>query len=130
MELAADTEMHIDTGEVHEYGTHTIVHSRANLLVSAILSMPWSDISQAAIVTGICGAFGVFYTLIVIRRAGRTRNDKPEMEDWIWHTVLPLIAYVVLLVSAISMPFNHVPALFGIAAFALLVLFVGIHNAS
>jgi hypothetical protein len=27
------------------------------------------------------------------------------------------------------MPFNHVPALFGVAGFALLVLFVGIHNA-
>jgi hypothetical protein len=51
------------------------------------------------------------------------------MEDWIWHTILPLIAYVTLLVCAIWMPFNHAPALFGIAAFALLVLFVGIHNA-
>jgi hypothetical protein len=129
MALAAETEMNTDTGEVDAFGTPTIVHFCAVLLVSAILSMPWSDISQAAIVTGICGAFGVGYTLIVIRRAGRTRNYKPEMEDWIWHTVLPLIAYVILLVSAISMPFNHFPALFGIAAFALLVLFVGIHNA-
>ena len=67
--------------------------------------------------------------MIVIRRAGRTKNYKPEMEDWIWHTVLPLIAYVTLLVSAIWMPFDHAPALFGIATFALLVLFIGIHNA-
>jgi amino acid transporter len=129
MALVAETEVSTDTGEVDAFGTPTIVHFCAVLLVSAILSMPWSAISQAAIVVGLCGAFGVGYTLIVIRRAGRTRNYKPETEDWIWHAVLPLIAYVVLLVSAISMPFNHVPALFGIAAFALLVLFVGIHNA-
>jgi amino acid transporter len=129
MALAAETESRTDTGEVDAFGTPTIVHFCGVLLVSAILSMPWSDISQAAIVTGICGAFGVGYTLIVIRRARRTRNYKPEMEDWIWHAVLPLIAYLTLLVSAVSMPFNHVPALFGIAAFALLVLFVGIHNA-
>jgi len=60
------------------------VHFCAVLLVSAILSMPWSDISQAAIVTGISGALGVGYSVIVIRRARRTQNYKPEMEDWIW----------------------------------------------
>jgi amino acid transporter len=129
MALAAETESRTDSGEVDAFGTPTIVHFCAVLLVSAILSMPWSEISQAAIVTGVCGVFGVCYSLIVIRRAGRTRNYKPEMEDWIWHTVLPLIAYIILLGCAIWMPFNHVPALFGIATFALLVLFVGIHNA-
>jgi amino acid transporter len=129
MALAAETEMNTDTGEVDAFGTPTIVHFCAVLLVSAILSMPWQKISQAAIVAGICGALGVGYTLIVIRRARRTRNYKPETEDWIWHSILPFIAYATLLVSAASMPFNHVPALFGIAAFALLVLFVGIHNA-
>jgi hypothetical protein len=129
MALAAETEMNTDTGEVDAFGTPTIVHFCAVLLVSAILSMPWPEISQAAIVAGICGALGVGYTLIVIRRARRTKNYKPEMEDWIWHTMLPLVAYVTLLVSATSMPFNHIPAFFGIAAFALLLLFIGIHNA-
>jgi hypothetical protein len=129
MALVAETESASDTGEVDAFGTPTIVHFCVVLLVSAILSMPWPEISQAAIVVGICGAFGVVYSLIVIRRARRTKNYKPEMEDWIWHCVLPLIAYVTLLVSAASLPFNHVPAFFGIAAFALLVLFIGIHNA-
>jgi hypothetical protein len=129
MALAAETEMNTDTGEVDAFGTPTIVHFCAVLLVSAILSMPWYWISQAATVVGICGAFGVGYTLIVIRRAGRTRNYKPETEDWIWHAMLPLVAYITLLISAAWMPLNHVPALFGIAVFALLILFVGIHNA-
>jgi len=129
MALVAETESRTDTGEVDAFGTPTIVHFCAVLLVSAILSMPWSEISQAAVVTGICGAFGVGYTLIVLRRARRTQNYKPELEDWIWHTVLPFIAYLTLLISAISLPFDRVPALFGIAGFALVVLFVGIHNA-
>jgi hypothetical protein len=129
MALVADFSPRADTGEVDAFGTPTIVHFCAVLLVSAILSMPWSDILHPAIVTGICGAFGVGYTLIVMRRAGRTQNYKPEMEDWIWHAALPFIAYLTLLISAAAMPFNHVPALFGVAAFALLVLFVGIHNA-
>jgi hypothetical protein len=129
MALVAETEINTDTGEVDAFGTPTIVHFCAVLLISAILSMPWVDISHAAVVVGVSGALGVGYTVIVIRRARRTRNYKPEMEDWIWHAMLPLIAYLTLLVSAITMPFNHVPAFFGIAAFALLLLFVGIHNA-
>jgi amino acid transporter len=129
MALAAETEMNTDTGEVDAFGTPTIVHFCAVLLVSAILSMPWSEISQAAIAAGICGAFGVGYTLIVLRRARRTRNYKPEMEDWIWHTILPLLAYVTLLISSALIPLNDAPPFFGIAAFALLLLFVGIHNA-
>jgi len=129
MALAAETEMSTDTGEVDAFGTPTIVHFCAVLLVSAILSMPWYWIWQAATVVGVCGVFGVGYTLIVIRRAGRTRNYKPQLEDWIWHAALPLVAYITLLVSAAFMPLDHVPALFGIAAFALLILFVGIHNA-
>ena len=42
MALAAETEMNTDTGEVDAFGTPTIVHFCAVLLVSAILSMPWS----------------------------------------------------------------------------------------
>jgi hypothetical protein len=129
MALVAETQSSADTGEVDAFGTPTIVHFCAVLLISAILSMPWPEISQAAIVAGVCGAFGIGYTLIVIRRARRTRNYKPEMEDWIWHTILPLLGYVTLLICSILIPFNDAPAFFGIAAFALLLLFVGIHNA-
>ena len=86
-------------------------------------------LSQAAVAVGICGVAGIIYSLIVVRRARRTTNYKPEMEDWIWHCVLPLIAYTTLLVGGAALPYRHVPALFGIGVFALILLFVGIHNA-
>jgi hypothetical protein len=54
---------------------------------------------------------------------------KPEMEDWIFHCALPLIAYATLLVSGATLTYRHVPALFGVAVFTLILLFVGIHNA-
>jgi UDP-N-acetylglucosamine enolpyruvyl transferase len=54
---------------------------------------------------------------------------KPELEDWIFHCVLPLIAYATLLVSGAMLTVRHVPALFGVALFSLILLFVGIHNA-
>jgi hypothetical protein len=78
MALAAETESNTDTGEVDAFGTPTIVHFCAVLFVSAILSMPWPEISEAAIVAGISGALGVGYTLIVIRRARGTKNYKPK----------------------------------------------------
>ena len=129
MALLAESDARTDTGEVDAFGTPTIVHFCAVLLVSALLSSPWPELWQAATAVGICGVLGVVYTLIVMRRARRTTNYKPEMEDWIWHVVLPLIAYVTLSLGAATLTLRHVPALFGIAAFALLVLFIGIHNA-
>ena len=45
------------------------------------------------------------------------------------HVLLPLAAYVALVVSA-GVAHNHeCPALFFVAAAALLLLFIGIHNA-
>jgi hypothetical protein len=51
------------------------------------------------------------------------------LEDWLWHTIFPLISYTVLVVAALVLPSNPVPALFGVGAVAVLLLFIGIHNA-
>jgi hypothetical protein len=53
----------------------------------------------------------------------------PVLEDWIWHCTLPLIAYVALVVAALFLQRAPAPSLFVIAGTALLLLFVGIHNA-
>jgi hypothetical protein len=54
---------------------------------------------------------------------------KPVLEDWVFHAVLPLSAYAILLISAcIAAPDVH-DALFGVGGAVLLLLFVGIHNA-
>jgi len=129
MALVADSPTRTDTTTIDTFGTPTVVHFCAVLLVSAILSAPWQALSHAAAAIGICGAAGVVYSLIVVRRARRVTAYKPEMEDWIFHCVLPLVAYVTLLVSAITLTSQQVPALFGVALFTLLLLFVGIHNA-
>lgn len=129
MALVAESPARTDSGEIDAFGTPTIVHFCAVLLVSAILSAPWPELWEAASIVGICGALGIGYTLIVVRRARRTTNYKPELEDWIWHCALPLIAYVTLLAAAATIPLRPVAAFFGIAAFALLLLFIGIHNA-
>jgi hypothetical protein len=129
MALVADSPARTDSGTIDTFGTPTVVHFCAVLLVSSLLSAPWPLLSQAAIAIGICGAAGVVYSLIVVRRARRVTAYKPEMEDWIFHCVLPLVAYATLLVSGVTLTISHTPALFGVALFTLILLFVGIHNA-
>ena len=129
MALVADSPTRADTDTIDTFGTPTVVHFCAVLLVSSILSAPWPALSHASAAVGICGAAGVFYSLIVVRRARHVTAYKPELEDWIFHCVLPLVAYTTLLVSAVTLTFRHVPALFGVALFTLILLFVGIHNA-
>ena len=129
MALVADSPTRADTNTIDTFGTPTVVHFCAVLLVSAILSAPWQALSHASAAVGICGAAGVIYSLIVVRRARRVTAYKPEMEDWIFHCVLPSVAYLTLLASGVTLVFGHVSALFGVALYTLILLFVGIHNA-
>jgi uncharacterized membrane protein len=50
-------------------------------------------------------------------------------EDWLFHFVLPLAAYAILVLSAFAAPSHVREALFGVGTAALLLLFIGIHNA-
>jgi hypothetical protein len=114
---------------IRAFGTPTIVHFSAVVLVSALVSMPWRGPSGAALTVGACGAAGVMYGIIVVRRARRQTDYEPDLEDWTWHGTLPLVSYATLLAAAIIFPRHTVLALFAIGAATLLLLFIGIHNA-
>src|SRR5258706_3313240 len=107
----------------------TIVHFCAVLFISAILSGPWSALSSAALALGACGVAGFVYAVMVVRHTRRQKDYVPVLEDWVWHGALPLIAYAALLGAAVFLRGNPVPSLFAIGGTALLLLFVGIHNA-
>jgi hypothetical protein len=111
------------------FGTPTIVHFCAVLLTSAILSAPWPALSSAGVALGACGVAGIAYAVMVIRHARRQTEYVPVFEDWLWHCALPLIAYAALFVAAVLLQPYPRSSLFVIAATALLLLFVGIHNA-
>jgi hypothetical protein len=111
------------------FGTPTIVHFCSVLLVSAILSAPWHGLSSVGLTLGVCGLVGVVYGIIVVRRARRQTGYRPVWEDWLWHAVLPLVSYALILISAIVLRSYPQRALFVIGATALLLLFIGIHNA-
>ncbi|HEY3991883.1 MAG TPA: hypothetical protein VGM01_03280 [Ktedonobacteraceae bacterium] len=115
------------------FGTPNVVHFCAALFITAVLSAPWQTLSHASLLLllllGCSGLGGVIYIVIVARRARRQTDYQPVLEDWLWHTVFPLVSYIALVVAALMLPDDPAPALFIIAAVTLLFLFIGIHNA-
>src|ERR1041384_4373034 len=65
------------------FGSPNVVHFCAALLVSAILSAPWGDLTPPGIAIAVCGALGFIYSGIVLRRTLRQQEYKPVLEDWI-----------------------------------------------
>ena len=111
------------------FNTPNVVHFCLALLVAAVLSATWQALWQAGVLLGLCGLGGVTYVVIVLRRVRRQKDYQPVMEDWLFHTVFPLVSYTALVVAAILLPGYPAPALFVIAAATVLLLFIGIHNA-
>jgi hypothetical protein len=111
------------------FNTPNVLHFGAALLVAAILSAPWQALWPAGLLLGLSGLGGVTYVIIVFRRARRQTDYQPVLEDWLWHTVFPLVSYTALVVAAILLPGHPALALFVIAAATVLLLFIGIHNA-
>ncbi len=127
--LIAESRTRASARQIDAFGTPTIVHFCAVLLLSAILSAPWQGLSRVSLALGALGLTGVIYGVIVVLRARSQTGYRPVFEDWLWHAMLPLIAYALLLISAILLRSYSHPALFVMGATALLLLFIGIHNA-
>ena len=128
MALIAESSRRSSGREISAFGTPTVIHFCAVLLVAAILSAPWHSLSNVALALGACGLAGVVYGVIVIRQARRQTGYKPVFEDWLWHTVLPFVAYALILIAAGFLTRYSSRLLFLVALAVLLLLFVGIHN--
>src|SRR5437763_7342406 len=122
--LVMGTRVRRSSGTLGAFGTPNVVHFGIALLVAAILSAPWQALWNAGVLLGLTGVGGVIYVVIVFRRARRQTDYQPVLEDWLWHTVFPLISYTALLVAATDLMAHPQPALFVIAAVAPLLLFI------
>lgn len=111
------------------FATPTIIHFGVVLLLSALASIPWHDSLSASIAWGVVGVCGLAYSAVVTRRLRNQTAYEPVLEDWLFHAVLPLVAYAILGGSAFEINRHTSAALFGIAAATLLFLLIGIHNA-
>jgi hypothetical protein len=130
MALVADMPLGPEDSQAGpDFSTPTIVHFSAVLLLAATSAMPWHNFKGPAILWGAIGTLGALYIIRSTLRLRAQHAYKVVLEDWLLRSVAPLIGYASLIAFSFVSRCNTRAALFGIAATALLLLFIGIHNA-
>lgn len=127
--LIAESHVRSTHETIGAFGTPTVMHFAAALLISAVMSAPWSTLGGVRVALLLVGLAGLTISVNAVRRALRQTGYTPVFEDWLFHTILPLVAYAALFVAALFVPAHTTGAMFVIAGMALLLLLVGIHNA-
>jgi hypothetical protein len=127
--LMAELETRSERPTFAAFATPTIVHFCVALVISAAMSAPWPALSAIALFLGACGALGSLYCVVVGRRMFRQTQYTPVFEDWLWHVVLPHIAYIAIIAAGLGLSRAQTVSLFSLAAGTLVLVLVGIHNA-
>lgn len=110
------------------FGSPTIVHFCAALVIAVLLSVPWRTIGPPGFAVTLAGAAGILYSILVLRRTFRQTGYRPVLEDWIWHIVLPLAAYSAIFAGGLLLHSSPDAALLAVGGASLLLVLIGIHN--
>lgn len=127
--IIAESRIRSTGHELAAFGTPTVLHFVAVLLIGAIISAPWPSLALPSLAIGSAGVFGLIYEIVVFARTQRQTGYTMVLEDWVWHIILPFVAYGALLSGSVMLHSHPARALFDIGGAALLLLFIGIHNA-
>jgi hypothetical protein len=111
------------------FTTPTIVHFSMVLFLSGVMCAPWREIAPVAALWGSAGLARTVYCVIITRRMREQSAYKPEFEDWLFYSALPLVTYATLIASALLGFAQPRASLFCVAAVAFILLLIGIHNA-
>jgi len=130
MTLLVNMPRKVDMAQAGEaFSTPTIIYFATVLVLAAGLCAPWRSVVPVVAFLGTAGLAGLTYCAIVTRRLLRQTAYEPELEDWLFHAVLPIVSYVALIAAAFESFAQPVASMFCIAAATLLLLLIGIHNA-
>jgi len=129
--IALATDKHrINARGLRVFVTPSIVHFGTVLTVAAFLCVPRQTLLSVCIGLGIAGVAGLVYsgtTAASMRQIGQ--SYVPVREDWVWHVILPIGAYLVLVAMAFLGWRSPDAGLYGAAFASTALLFIGIHNA-
>ena len=126
--LIADVPSKPNEDGVEAFSSPTIVHFVAALLLAASIVMPWQSFAAPAIVWTLAGFSGLTFLAVITYRMRKQTAYKPVFEDWLFHALLPFVAYAGLAASGLGLRSHTRGALFGVASVNLLLLVIGIHN--
>ena len=127
--LAADAQR-VNPRGLRAFITPTIAHFGTVLALAAFLIIPRQNTLCLSWGFGVVGVAGLIYsamTAMSMRQFGTTYL--PVWEDWVWHVLLPILVYSAILAIALLVGRAPHEALYGVAAAAIGLLFIGIHNA-
>jgi hypothetical protein len=127
--LVAETTRRSSPSTLGAFATPTVVHFCGVLLTSSVLAAPWPTLRPVALFMMGAGVTGVAYSVLVAVRARRQGGYSMVVEDWMFHVVLPLVAYAATIGAGVAMGSRPVVALFFTGGLQLVLLFIGIHNA-
>ena len=127
--LLANTRQRGADEGIAAFSTPNVVHFCTALFIAAIFNAPWQVLWQVALLLGLAGLGGIGYNVIIVQRARHQSVYQPVLEDWLWYTILPFVAYIALVIAAVMLLGNPASSLFVIGAVTILLLFIGIHNA-
>jgi hypothetical protein len=111
------------------FASPTVVHFSACLLLSALVRVPWPSAAFATGAAGLLGVCGLIYMALPVWRMSRQNIYRMDFEDRTFHVILPFAGYGLLALCGVPGLARLPLAPFGVGTAALLLLFVGIHNA-
>src|SRR2546428_5968070 len=85
---------------IRAFGTPTVVHFGAVLLLAAVLTTPGHTVPTLTLSVGVCGFAGLGFTRWVVIQTRKQNDYVPVAADWMWHARLPALAYAGLLGAA------------------------------
>jgi hypothetical protein len=116
----------VSTG-VRAFLSPNAVHFCATLIVAAVLIIPNVPSSIVGVFLFL-GALGLLGYLAHTKVHRRWRENKLPVVDWIWYVGLPILSYVLLLVSSVAMLLGRLWSMYGIAVGLIFLLVIGIRN--
>lgn len=129
MTLVADSDLPTSEQLHGSVSTPTIVHFAVTLLLSALISAPWTSLTPLAALFASVALGGLFYVCVVARRLRRQTEYATVFEDWLFRIGAPSCIYAFLAAAAYMFLVDVHIALFAVALVALALLFLGIHDA-
>src|SRR6185503_19410596 len=98
------------------------------VVMTLIADLEEAPSSGIAVTLGVCGGGGLVYVLNAVHRARRQTDYRPVLEDWLWHSVFPVVAYGAILIGGITLRKAPETSLFAVGAAVLSLVLIGIHN--
>ncbi|HEY1428577.1 MAG TPA: hypothetical protein VGF18_03325, partial [Candidatus Tumulicola sp.] len=112
--VSGDRQTRHNSDGVSTFSTPTVLHFCAPLFVAGMVAAPWETLRYPAILIAALGAYGSIYVSYLMLRARNLRSYQPDVEDWVWYSILPLVAYVTMTAGGLGILWQPSHALFAV----------------